>query len=691
MPAARPRALAPALPVRVALALAVRLGAAALCLAALLGCDPGGEGQAGSEPGAGEANGSREGEAPADSAGADLAPAPSDARPDVVETLRADRDAPRHPADGGGRAWLEAGPEGPPRAVAGQPGRFHLVYQAGPLGIARGGAIQLQVSPFWGWSTPQTESPEAPGYTRVEPDAQDLDLEVETLDRQLLGIRLRGRALAAGERIRIVYGAGPAGASADRFAERASRFWFGVDGDGDGVRAILPDSPSVEVEAGPPAQLLLTLPTTLKPGASFRAQLAVLDAAGNTGVAVEGEVLFEEIPAGLELPARVALRAGQGGRAAVDGLAREPGIYRLSARGPAGLAAESNPLVVGAGPRVLWGDLHGHSGLSDGTGTPEDYFVYARDVAGLDVAALTDHDHWGILPLETHPALFEEIARETRRFHEPGRFVTILGWEWTSWIHGHRHVLHFEDEGRVLSSLDERYQSPPRLWQALEGRPALTFAHHSAGGPIATNWEIPPDPRFEPVTEVASVHGSSEARDTPLPIYRPLPGNFVRDALGRGYRLGFIGSGDSHDGHPGLPQLAAPSGGLAAIVSEELTREGVLSALRARRVYATNGPRILLRTALAGHPMGSNLPAPPEGRGRDELFAEVVAPGRLERLDLVRSGELVDSLGLEGQREVRLHRPLEGLRPGEYVYLRAVQEDGGAAWSSPIFVEAEAP
>jgi hypothetical protein len=666
MPPARLRALAPAWRCALWLALAA--------------CGAGDEGGEAAEADAAGGAGS-----PA------LAAAYSDARPDVLAMLRADRDAPRHPADGGGRAWLEAGPEGPPRAVAGQPGRFPLVYEVGPLGIAQGGSIHLQVSPFWGWSTPQTESPEAPGYTLVVPGADDIDLEIEALDQQLLGMRVRGRALRAGERIRISYGAGPAGASADRFAERGSRFWFAVDGDGDGTRAFLPDSPSVDVLPGPPARLLLTLPSTARPGESFRAVVAVLDAMGNSGVPVEGEVAFEEIPLGLELPAHVALRAADAGRSAVTGVAREPGVYRLAARGPGGLAAESNPLVVGAGPRVLWGDLHGHSGLSDGTGTPEDYFHYARDVAGLDVVALTDHDHWGVLPLDTHPASFEEIERATQRFHEPGRFVTLLGWEWTSWIHGHRHVLHFEDRGEILSSVDERYESPQQLWQALAERPALTFAHHSAGGPIATDWEIPPDPRFEPVTEIASVHGSSEALDSPLPIYRPLPGNFVRDALGRGYRLGFIGSGDSHDGHPGLPQLAAPSGGLAALVSEELTREGVLAALRARRVYATNGPRILLRVALAGQPMGASLPAPAGGRGRDELFTEVVAPSRLERLDLVRSGEIVDTLGLEGQREARLHRALEGLRPGEYVYVRAVQEDGGTAWSSPIFVEAEPP
>jgi hypothetical protein len=30
---------------------------------------------------------------------------------------------------------------------------------------------------------------------------------------------------------------------------------------------------------------------------------------------------------------------------------------------------------------------------------------------------------------------------------------------------------------------------------------------------------------------------------------------------------------------------------------------------------------------------------------------------------------------------------LSALRPGEYVYLRVLQEDGSLAWSSPIFFE----
>jgi hypothetical protein len=616
-------------------------------------------------------------------------PGPPGARWDAVEMLRESLARPRHPSDGGGRAWLEPEDGGErPRAQVGRPGRFVVVYEVGPLGIAQGGAIHFQVSPFWDWSTPQVEVPGAPGYTRVEALGDDIQLEVRTLDQQLLGIDVAGRALVEGDRIRIVYGEGEIGALADRFAERNSRFWIAVDGDGDGVRTFLPDSPGVDVAAGSPARLVLTLPSTARPDGPVRLTLAVLDGGGSTGTAFEGVIELVEVPAGLELPPRVTLEAADAGRKTLTFAAREPGVYRLRARTADGLEAESNPMLVSAeSPRVLWADLHGHSALSDGTGTPEDYFRYARDVAALDVSALTDHDHWGILPLDAHPEMWAEIVEQTRRFHEPGRFVTLLGYEWTSWIHGHRHVLYFEDEGEVYSSIDPRYESPRQLWDALEGLPALTFAHHSAGGPIPTNWEFAPDPVFEPVTEIVSVHGSSEAADSPHVIYQAQPGNFVRDVLTRGYQLGFIGSGDSHDGHPGLAQLASPSGGMAAILSEDLTREAVLAALRERRVYATNGPRILLRAALGLHRMGSIVPVPESGSLTEELVVQAIAPAPIARVDLVRSGAVVDSFEADGLRSLLLQHTIADLRSGEYLYVRVVQEDEGAAWSSPIFVE----
>jgi hypothetical protein len=341
-------------------------------------------------------------------------------------------------------------------------------------------------------------------------------------------------------------------------------------------------------------------------------------------------------------------------------------------------------VVTPDAPRVLFGDLHGHSNLSDGTGTPEDYYRYARDVAGLDVSVLTDHDHWGIPFLDATPANWARIEGAARSFYAPGRFVTVLGYEWTSWIFGHRHVLHFEDAAPIRSSVDERFDSPPELWAALAGAPALTFAHHSAGAPVATDWSIPPDPVLEPVTEIVSLHGSSESFDSPFPVRGMLEGNTVRDALARGYRLGFVGSGDSHDGHPGLVQLAdGGSGGLAGILAQELTRESVLEALRARRSYATNGPRIVLDVTLDGRPMGSSLPA---GAGKT-LAIRIAAPGPIEAVELVTAAGVIARTDGAGQRSLGLESPLPDLAGSPWLYVRVRQSDGGAAWSSPFFFE----
>jgi hypothetical protein len=344
-----------------------------------------------------------------------------------------------------------------------------------------------------------------------------------------------------------------------------------VDGDGDGVSVPLPEPPKLNVGPGPPARLVLLLPATARPGEPLTLRAAVLDAVANAGVDFSGTLKLT-LPPGVEGPRELEVPAAARGLARAELRLPSHGIVRVRAEGPGGLAAESNPCVVTPdAPRVLFGDLHGHSNLSDGTGTPEDYYDYARDVAGLDVAVLTDHDHWGIPFLDETPANWERIQAAARSVDEPGRFVTLLGYEWTSWIYGHRHVLHFEDAAPIRSSLDERFDSPPELWAALAGAPALTFAHHSAGAPVATDWSIPPDPALEPVTEIVSVHGSSESFDSPLPVRGMLEGNTVRDALERGYRLGFVGSGDSHDGHPGLVQLAedGSSGGLAGILAPE--------------------------------------------------------------------------------------------------------------------------
>ena len=162
-------------------------------------------------------------------------------------------------------------------------------------------------------------------------------------------------------------------------------------------------------------------------------RLALLDAYGSSGVDFEGEVLLEVVPDGLEIPPGVTFGAGDGGVKRVDLRVHEAGVYRILAHvATAGgdLYGQSNPLLAETNVApIRWADLHGHSNLSDGTGTPDEFLTYARDVAGLDAVALTDHDHWGMLFLDQRDDLWREIRELTRRYHEPGRFVTFLGYE----------------------------------------------------------------------------------------------------------------------------------------------------------------------------------------------------------------------------------------------------------------------
>ncbi len=641
-----------------------------------------------------------------------------------------DLQTPRHISDGKGEAWITSGPL---EIVAGGRGTWTFHFRVSEHGIASGGSVFFMASPYWGWSRPQVQTPRMPGYTvarglGLEPE-DPLVLEARTFGDQLCQISVDGRDLRPGELLEVTYGEGAAGAIADQYAEQESRFWFSVDGDGDGVRAILPESPSIEILPAPPAGLQLHLPSTVRAGETAWATIALVDHIGNGFVSFEGELLLQSDRRWPGLPERITLTPEDRGTtqielsiapdaptgvmrvaAAAVGLCKQRGMgqvevetFEIGGEGQE-LFALSNPMRVLAAdsksPRILWADLHGHSNLSDGTGTPESYFDYARLVAGLDVAALTDHDHWGVEFLDKTPGMWERIRETVLAKNSPGSFTALLAFEWTSWLHGHRHVVYFEDEGEVYSSIDEDYDDPDELWAALKGQAALTFAHHSAGGPVATNWSFPPDPILEPITEISSVHGSSEAWDSPALIYRPLKGNFVRDVLDVGYRLGFIGSGDSHDGHPGLAQLASPTSGVAAILAEQNTRESILDALRARRVYATNGPRIVLDATLNGRAIGQAIQASELDAASGLLSITILGTAPLTRLEVIRSGEVAQildaaMLGQTGGAEPHWSGELrvDNLRSGEYLYLRIVQRSSskngsaGVAWSSPWFIE----
>ena len=418
-------------------------------------------------------------------------------------------------------------------------------------------------------------------------------------------------------------------------------------------------------------------------GERVRLTVAALDAYANRAPLGAGRAVVLDGGPGWPLPSNVVL--GEHGTVALDVPAPPQGFLVVTARAGT-LAGQSEGLLVHAdAPPLAWVDLHVHTGLSDGSGTPEDAYRYARDVAGLDAVAVTDHDHWGFVPLDRSAEVESRLRAAAASWDRPD-FAAFFGWEWTSWSWGHRHVIEVTPTAAVVGALD--VAGPAELWARLAEADVLVVPHHPAGGPVPLDPRFLGPPALEPAIEIVSVHGSSESEDAWGRIYGWTPGATARDLLVRHGIRGFLGSGDGHDGHPGLAHLAGGSGGLTGVWTEARDRVGLAAAIRERRTVATNGARFLLRMRVGDAEGGVEVAA-----GDLNVEARVVAARRVERVELLRVSAQPDRMGVIEQRfptsgVVREVFEAVSLQLGELLYVRARLEDGGFGVVSPVVARA---
>ncbi len=367
------------------------------------------------------------------------------------------------------------------------------------------------------------------------------------------------------------------------------------------------------------------------------------------------------------------------------------------------LTQKEKPVEI-AGHRLLFGDIHTHSGHGRkgpgsgcGSGAIEENFQYARDVANLDFYALSEHDVdiWD----DDGWALRREA---TDRFNAPNRFVTLPAFEWTSSLHGHRNVYYLRSDMPFFTARKGGDQWTPQndtprdLWRKLRElqADAITVPHHPTAVTHPFNWDYF-DPEFDRLVEIYSSWGNSEYAHNPhlgrgADRWKDL---YVQNALARGYRFGLIASSDGHDGNPGFaqglpkhPHLYHDLGsGRVAVLARDFTREGVFEALHDRRCYATTGERIILDFRLNGLLMGSEIETDDDHLMRK---IEVRAVGTCPLRDIVVVKNNADTLyhRCSRDREAITCNDDAFIKKTDCYYVRVTQQDGEIAWSSPIWV-----
>jgi len=544
--------------------------------------------------------------------------------------------------------------------VAGSTQTLTLTYTAGKFGIDDTGGIKIAFRQSSDMQRFQTDDAEAPGFVTAEAsNGAVLSLLCGRYNirpyQNTVFIRVVKGFLRPGESIRVTLGAGR-GIRLQTAAEKAFPLKVLVDAFATHDFVELPASPALDIEPGEGVAVKVLAPGRRHVGEAFRLGLVPTDRWTNPTNAFEGTFRITATLPVEGLPETIAFERGKA-IIALEGLrCAAAGELRITLTDVADEARRfgSNPtwVVLGDAPNIYWADLHAQSGETVGAGTAAEYFAFARDKAFLDATGHQGND------FQITDAFWVELNRLYAAYQQDGRFVTLPGYEWSgnTGLGGDHNVYYTHENGTLHRSSkvltfneggSEAFHITD-LFKAVDPADTLMFAH--VGGRYADIAQGH-DGRLVRAVEVHSSWGTFEW--------------ILHDALKLGHRPGVVANSDDHKCRPGLTTPGAAQfgamGGLTGYFMKELSRQGLIDAIRSRRCYGTSGARILIDLeATSEKPLtvyGDDPALGPTtqttgarlvmgqvasgGAGRLRLEASVAGTAPIERLDVFDGVDLI--------------------------------------------------
>ncbi len=354
------------------------------------------------------------------------------------------------------------------------------------------------------------------------------------------------------------------------------------------------------------------------------------------------------------------------------------------------LAALGVSVPAAAQFTLYYGNFHSHCNLSDDaaggqSGTPGTAFQYARDVANIDVLALTDHTHY-MSALE-----YNQLQTSANAWTVNGSFVALAAQEHgslsTSVAGAFGHINVWEAASLIDQDL-YRYDLPATYsWIA-------SNVDDTIGAPLVASFNHPFTGSGEGIWDQFKNFEHHTTGDIGLEFIEVINGKRTAayeseyfEALGKGWKIGALGNQDNHEGGWGDQPNNVGRIPLTGIWATALTKSDILQALAARRTFAMEvdppTDRIQLQFKADGNWMGSEY-----STAADSVTIEVIASAttNIASLQLFRNGSFVKSIGGSGTSITWNTFDTPG--PGNFWYVvKLNQSDGDHAWSSPIWIE----
>lgn len=345
----------------------------------------------------------------------------------------------------------------------------------------------------------------------------------------------------------------------------------------------------------------------------------------------------------------------------------------------------------------LVGEMHGHTNLSDGRTDIDTYFKNIRDLAKLDFAVLTDHDHGGVAKPELwvgSPSKWDLIKQKADEYCEEGKFSTLLGYERDSYPFYNNLVLYFRDrDPEMVRGIRDGEFTADELRALLAREDVIACPHDTYSLNSNADFLALPLELITPFIEVISRGDAAEYMGNPCgATYACCEGGFWQDALRRGAKMGVIGGSDDHSGMNGRmnPNGSYPGKfpGVTGVWATENTPAAIFEALRAKRTFAymmgdpagAMGGRVQIDFRVNGHYMGETIS---RAENRDlTVFYRVEADVPVKCVTLVKNCR--NYVALAAASEVILDYKQETAT--DVFYLRVELADGRYGWTSPIWV-----
>jgi hypothetical protein len=413
---------------------------------------------------------------------------------------------------------------------------------------------------------------------------------------------IRDGSLYEGDTVTILFGdkshGGP-GIRAQTFREEERVFKVLVDPFGTGRFEEIEDSPHIRIIGGAADRLEVVAPSVVVSDKPFDVIVRALDSFGNRSDHYNGRIEFKNIEYS---PSPYVFNEEDKGAHRFTIKLKELGLKTIKVIDNNGRNAESNPIIVKAEEpayKLFWGDMHGQTKQTVGTGTVDEYFSFLRDVAGMDFGGWQGND------FQITRELWDEVKKKTKQYTEPGRFLLFLGYEWSGLTPagGDYNIYFLGDDEEIFRSdhwliedrSDEKTDRYPinKLWEEFKGRrDVMAVAHVGGRHGNLDFWE----PERVPLIEIHSHHGTFEW--------------LLEEALKRGIKVGFIATSDDHTCRPGLTLTSGnftTKGGYTAVYAKKLKKEALWEAFWSRRTYGTTGERIIVDFKVDGHMMGEEI------------------------------------------------------------------------------------